>query len=288
MFSFENLNDRVRLHWNARRVFDYNLGKGGRRTFTHPLSLPGSPALTTDRATATPVDHPHHQGLWVGWKKVNGVNFWEQPREGAEPRGYGRVVHQAVVSQETDVSWARLTTENAWTDWESVQHLTETRQATVHAPRDGFMVLDFATTLDPNEGNLTLDLNRGEPGQMGLYYSGVMLRYSDEMSPGKLLDAEGHTEVEEIFGSRSRWCGFSGRHSQDGKVYGITIIDHPENPRHPTTWWTRNLKDFCLLHPSPCYHEPFEVPQGEPLTLRYRLVLHEGPVDPDIVQEAGW
>ena len=56
MFSFENLNDRVRLHWNARRVFDYNLGKGGRRTFTHPLSLPGSPALTTDRATATPVD----------------------------------------------------------------------------------------------------------------------------------------------------------------------------------------------------------------------------------------
>ena len=219
---------------------------------------------------------------------MNGVNFWEQPREGAEPRGYGRVVHQTVVSQETDVSWARLTTENAWTDWKSVQHLTETRQATVHAPRDGFMVLDFATTLDSNEGNLTLDLNRGEPGQMGLYYSGVMLRYSDEMSPGKLLDAEGHTEVEEIFGSRSRWCGFSGRHSQDGKVYGITIIDHPENPRHPTTWWTRNLKDFCLLHPSPCYQEPFEVPQGEPLTLRYRLVLHEGPVDPDIVQEAGW
>ena len=76
--------------------------------------------------------------------------------------------------------------------------------------------------------------------------------------------------------------------TEDGQVYGITMIDHPENPRHPTTWWARNRKDFCLLHPSPCYREPFAVPVGEPLTLQYRIVVHRGHASPDIVEEAGW
>ncbi|MCH7779788.1 MAG: PmoA family protein [Acidobacteria bacterium] len=108
------------------------------------------------------------------------------------------------------------------------------------------------------------------------------------MSPGEFLDADGRGDVDEIFGSTSRWCGFSGRHSEDGQVYGITVIDHPKNPRHPTTWWIRNRKDFCLLQPSPSYHEPFELSPGEPLTLQYRIVLHRGPVSPDIIEEAAW
>ena len=108
------------------------------------------------------------------------------------------------------------------------------------------------------------------------------------MSPGEFLDADGRSDVDEIFGNTSRWCGFSGRHSEDGQVYGITVIDHPQNPRHPTSWWVRNRKDFCLLHPSPCYHEPFELSPGEPLTLQYRIVLHRGPVPPDIIEEAAW
>ena len=66
------------------------------------------------------------------------------------------------------------------------------------------------------------------------------------------------------------------------------MIDHPKNPRHPTTWWIRNRKDFCLLSPSPSYHEPFELSPGEPLTLQYRIVLHRGPVSPDIIEEAAW
>ena len=288
MFSFEPLSDGVRLTWDGRHVLDYNFGTGGRRTFVHPLRLPGGPPLTTDRAAVEPVDHPHHQGLWVGWKKVNDANFWEQPREGEDPAGYGRVVHRKVVAQEAGPEQARLAAESAWIDWRDVEHLVETRETTVHAPGDGLMVLDLATTVDPRGVDLTLDLNRGEPGQMGLFYSGVMLRFNDAMTPGQLLDADGRTEVDDIFGSNSLWCGFSGRHSEDGKTYGVTVIDHPDNPRHPTTWWARNRSNFTLVHPSITYHEPLKVPLGRPLTLRYRLVLHEGPVDPGTVEEAGW
>jgi hypothetical protein len=288
MFSLESTGDGLRLAWDGQLVLQYNFSKGGHRPFVHPLRLPDSPDLTTDRATVVPVDHLHHQGLWVGWKKVNGVNFWEQPQEGADPAGYGRILHQKVVSQDAGDDQARFTTLNSWTDWNDVQHLTETRETTVRAPRDGVMVVDLRTELAPHERDVTLDLLRGEPGGGGLFYSGVAIRYNDAMSPGEFLDADGRSDVDEIFGSTSRWCGCSGRHSEDGQVYGITVIDHPQNPRHPTTWWLRNRKDFCLVQPSPSYHEPFELSSGEPLTLQYRIVVHRGPVSPDVIEEAAW
>ena len=288
MFSLDSVTDGLRLTWDGQLVLEYNFPASGRRTFIHPLRLPDSPALTMNRADVVPVDHPHHQGLWVAWKKVNGVNFWEQPDEGADPTGYGRIVHQEVLAEAAGKEQAQFTTCNAWTDWRDVQHLSETRLTTVHAPRNGIMIVDFHTSLESHEQNATLDLNRGEPGDTGLYYSGLMVRFNDAMTPGEFLDADGRTEVEEIFGNTSRWCGFSGRHSEDGQVYGITMIDHPLNPRHPTTWWARDRKDFSLLHPSPCYHEPFDVSQSGPLILRYRIVLHKGAVSPDVIEEAGW
>lgn len=288
MFSLESTDDGLRLAWDGHPVLQYNFLKGGNRPFVHPLRLPDSPALTTDRATVVPVDHLHHQGLWVGWKKVNGVNFWEQPQEGADPAGYGRILHQTMVTQEASDEHARFTTRNAWTDWNDVQHLTETREITVRAPRDGIMVVDFRTELDAHGREATLDLLRGEPGGPGLFYSGVAIRYNDAMSPGEFLDADGRSDVDEIFGSTSRWCGCSGRHSEDGQVYGITVIDHPQNPRYPTSWWLRNRKDFCLVQPSPSYHEPFDLALGEPLTLQYRIVVHRGAVSPQVIEGAAW
>ena len=72
-----------------------------------------------------PGDHVHHQGLWVAWKKVNEVNFWEQPGPGSDPTGFGKIVHQQIVAQSADADSARLTAENAWIDWQGTTHLTE-------------------------------------------------------------------------------------------------------------------------------------------------------------------
>ena len=71
MFSLESIADGLRLAWDGRLVLEYNFSKGGARTFVHPLRLPDSPVLTMDRAAVAPVDHPHHQGLWVAWTKMN-------------------------------------------------------------------------------------------------------------------------------------------------------------------------------------------------------------------------
>ncbi|MCZ6680884.1 MAG: PmoA family protein [Candidatus Poribacteria bacterium] len=281
MFALDAIDDGLRLAWNGQTLLNYHFQTAGQRTYWHPLRLPDSPPLTMNQ----PDDHVHHQGMWVAWKKVNGVNFWEQPKPGGDPTGFGRVVHQRMRDQSVDTEQAQFTAENAWIDWQDRTHLTETRQTTVFPPQSNHLVIDVSIQFQPHARDVTLDLNRGEPGGGGLFYSGLAIRFDNALTPGRLLDADGRTEPMDIFGQQSRWCGFAGVHAEDGGVYGATIVDHPSNPRHPTTWWVRNRDNYGILHPSPAYDEPFRLGQDDQLGFKYRVILHKGYVEPDLINQ---
>ena len=262
----------LNVAWNGQQVLGYHFPEDGNRPFCHPLNLPGAPSLTMNE----PGDHVHHQGLWVAWKKVNAVNFWEQPAQGADPTGFGKIVHQRIISQSANADRASFATENAWIDWQDITHLTEQREITVHPPTADVMKISVSLTFHPNEREVVLDLRRGEPGADGRYYSGMAIRFDNIITPGKLLDADGRTEPMDIFGKQSRWCSFTSKHPTDNETYGVAIVDHPNNPRYPTTWWVRNRKNYCLIHPSPVYYEPFHLDPDEVLTLQYSVVLYRG------------
>jgi len=215
-------------------------------------------------------------------------NFWEQPASGKANEGYGSIMHQKLVSQSVQPNQAQFSVENAWVDWQGIQHLTETRESTVYAPQEDYLLMDIALAFVPSQQEVKLDLNRGKPGGGGLFYSGLIIRFDNTLAPGQLLDANGHCEPMEIFGQTSRWCGFAGKHKEDGQVYGITLLDYPGNPRHPTPWWVRNGENYALLHPSPCYYEPFHITEGESLSFRYRAVLHKGHVNPELIEQVGF
>ena len=275
MFSLIQTQHSLSIAWNDQQVLGYNFPEDGNRPFCHPLNLPGAPALTMNE----PGDHVHHQGLWVAWKKVNDVNFWEQPAPGSDPTGFGKIIHQRIASLKTDQTTASITSENAWIDWQGETHLTEQRQITVHTPSDNTMQISVSLTLHPNDREVVLDLRRGEPGADGRFYSGMAIRFDNVITPGNLLDADGRTEPMDIFGKQSKWCSFTTQHPDDNETYGVAIVDHPDNPQHPTTWWVRNRQNYCLIHPSPVYYEPFHIASDESLRLQYRVVLYRGQPD---------
>ena len=99
MLTLESIDDGLGLTWKGQTLLNYHFQTGGQRTYWQPLRLPDSPSLTMNQ----PEDHVHHQGMWVAWKKVDGVNFWEQPKPGEDPTGFGRIVHQRCVAQSADV-----------------------------------------------------------------------------------------------------------------------------------------------------------------------------------------
>ena len=58
------------------------------------------PVCTPDGATisiSSPNDHNWHRGLWMTWKYINGVNFWEGPFSGE--RSYAQRVAERLSHQ---------------------------------------------------------------------------------------------------------------------------------------------------------------------------------------------
>ena len=97
------------------------------------------------------------------------------------------------------------------------------------------------------------------------------------------LNSTGQRDAH-AWGRRAAWVDYSGR--SDSTVVGVTLMDHPDNLRHPT--W-RHARDYGPLAANPFGMHDFEnapagrgdfvLPAGATLPLRYRLCLHEGDAD---------
>jgi hypothetical protein len=72
----------------------------------------------------------------------------------------------------------------------------------------------------------------------------------------------------------------------EGKPVGIAILDHPDNPRHPTYW---HVRDYGLMTANPFGVSHFEhnpaldgglvLPNGAELSFKYRILIYEGDAE---------
>jgi hypothetical protein len=93
-------------------------------------------------------------------------------------------------------------------------------------------------------------------------------------SGGTLVNAEGKTKEEGTYGIASPWCDYFG--ARGGDTEGIAILQNPKNPWYPCKWFTR---DYGFFSPTPMYWlegDKMELKKGQPLALRYRVVVHAG------------
>jgi hypothetical protein len=70
----------------------------------------------------------------------------------------------------------------------------------------------------------------------------------------------------------ARWYDYTIRLKDGGKTIGVAVIDHPKNPT--TTW--HNSTRLWMVHPVITADGPFIIPHGQTLSLRYRVVTHDG------------
>ena len=80
--------------------------------------------------------------------------------------------------------------------------------------------------------------------------------------------------------TRPRWVDLSGE--VDGKVGGLTILDHPANFRFPQP--VRLHPNMPYLSFAPEVLGEFEIVPGEKYVSRYRLIAHDGPPDPKLIE----
>jgi len=253
----------TRFHLDPRRPYFFPVrgprGEHMTRRFPMEAGVPGEAA-----------DHPHHQGLWLAHGDVNGHDFWHG---GATPPQRRLQALTADASgplfggftarfELLDPAGASLGTEvQRWRFWSLGQDRLLEVAAEFGAGRAG---LSFG---DTKEGFFGI---RTHPA----------LRLNGEAATATLLDSAGRRDGD-IWGQRAAWVDASG--VVDARPAGVTLFDHPDNPRHPT-WW--HARDYGLLAANPFGVHDFErKPAGtgdfhvaplDSVQFRWAVLLHDG------------
>jgi hypothetical protein len=264
---------------DGRPFTTYHFATGDDAQFARPYLYPvlaadGTP-LTSDQAKGG--DHPHHRSFYVAHGDVNGADHWSLMLGAKQPRQ--RHVKFDKVDGDTIVE--RL-------EWESADRasvlLNETRTLRFFTFNDhaagGSRGVDLTIALTPaSETPVTL----GDTKEAGLCSVRVVPSISDDAtlinSAGQ--GGKGKKGEEATWGKAAAWCDISG--TIDGKAYGIAMLDHPTNPRHPTRW---HVRQYGLLSANMWGLSAFDkaapgtgamtLKPGTTTTFRYRVVFHPG------------
>lgn len=239
-----------------------------------PVYTPSGGLITEYR----PADHQWHTGLYFGWVHVDDANLWGGPWYLPELEKYEYVDHSHGVQRHdeflelsADASAATARERLTWLDADDEPLARECRTYTFGRRGEAGYAWRVVTQIEPARERLTLGASRKS------YYSGFELRMGPPFADAQHRSSEGTEGHEQIMGQAARWVSAAG--ASGGMV---VMMDHPANPRHPVTWFTRkNLLGAGLL-----MEGDLEIKAGDGLTLVYGLDIYDEARSPEDIETA--
>lgn len=247
----------------------WHFGDDYPRPHFFPLIGPAGVPLTRMGHPGAP-NHDHHQSVWFAHHQVLGVSFWSNNSPA--------VIRQQhwLAYQDSDEE-ALMAMELRWYDGHDPKELLQQEMVAVVRPGPrGETFLELQSTFRPTAQSL--EFRKTNFGFLAVRVAKSIAAY---FGGGKLTDSEGRINEPAIFGKKAKWMDYSGpvKVGENGESIwnGITFIDHPENPGHPTHW---HVREDGWMGASACLAGPLVTTREAPLRLRYLLHLHDGPVKP--------
>lgn len=255
-------------------VWQFNYGAENSKPYFHPIALTDGTVLTC----LGPTDHPWHHALWFSWKMLNGVNYWEEDRKTGQSDGRTEVQHADVALHHNYSATLRLSLTYHPVNGAAV--LTEERTIVVSRPdADGRYRLDWRATFTAAQQDVLLQGRTAGGG-----YAGLSVRISQNSRDWQLIDSEGREDApaggtaKNTHGQKAAWADFSLTDTASGATGGIAIFQHPSSFRYPT-YWHNIINDkamFGYFSPAPLWAEPYTLPAGQTLSVRYHVLVHSG------------
>jgi hypothetical protein len=242
-------------------------GTGMTRRFPMEKALPGESN-----------DHVHHRSVFWGHRHVkcgkDGSihDFW-----GENSKSGKQIATEVECGKDGSIH-----ANNKWVSKAGQIIATDNRVISFSSGKNGRNI-DYVITIKASEGDIILMDDKD---------AGMGFRVPDTMcvSPhgtakvkaeGYMLNSEGVTGAN-CWGKRAKWIDYSGL--VEGKILGIAMFDHPDNPRHPTGWHARSY-GLCSANIFGKRH--FEklpdknagnylLKKGQSITFKYRLYWHAG------------
>ncbi len=243
-------------------------------------------------------DHPHHNGIWLNYESVNGLDFWNNSTAIAVDKRsqYGTIKHQRVISKNTGRNNASLTIAAMWIRPDNKVLLNEETTFNFTVSGSNF-IIDRRTTLtatdipvvfkDVKDGMLAirvareLEMPSKEPATF-VDDKGNVTKVSPSGTgdvTGMYMNSNG-VKGDSVWSTKGKWCILTGQ--KQGKEITIAMIDHPSNVGYPTYWHARGYGLFALnplgrkVFSNGAEELNFTLKPRQSTTFRYRMIIHSG------------
>lgn len=232
------------------------IAKAHFRPYLHPIVAPDGKGVLTQYS---PGHHKHQTGLYWGFTRVNGRDYFHNPQG-----DYWRRVSARVL----EASGPRV-------KWETVYNLlnesgrpilTETQQWVMRQEKGRYLLeLEWR-----GEAKTDVTISKYD-------YGGLFLRMPWQPGiKGEVVNAI-RQRNEQAEGQRAIWVDVGMQVEGRQDLAHITIFDHPANKGFPQPW---RVDGQLGVGPSRARTGDWKISQGETEVIRHQLVVHTGELQP--------
>ncbi|HTI49877.1 MAG TPA: PmoA family protein [Planctomycetaceae bacterium] len=265
----EKKGDAIVVTIDGKEFTTYNTAKTQPKPYFWPVVTADGANIV--RSLEKPEDHPHHKGIWCSIDEVNGIKFWAEK---------GKIVNVSAEVVAEAGKPPRIHAVNHWVNADGSPVLRETIDVTFFPNR--LMIYDAQFTAVDKP----VTFHDTKEGMFGIRMANPLR----ERVGGRIVNAEGLKGMKECWGKESKWVDYVGE--MDGKTYGVTIFDGPNNVRKSRY----HVRDYGLFSLSPFGQkaytndmlpaDPLTLEPGKSIRLRYGLYVHNGDTTEGHVVEA--
>jgi hypothetical protein len=240
-----------------------------RSDYIHPLFGLQGEMLTRD----WPLDgEPHHRGIWWAWPEVR----WgrQQGDLYALQRIFARPTGKVGLTSGKD--YAQIDAENRWM-WEDKKPIVlENATIRVYPSQEDTRIVDITIRLTALEDSISIATR--QTSSYGCF--NIRMQSPEGQSLTYHTDSAGTTP-------RRSWSDLSGTFRGAAAPSGLSILQYAGNPEYPGPWV--EYPNLAWVQPAfPQHGHRYSLVKGEPLILRYRLVIHNGGKPDESMSEAWW
>lgn len=268
-------NGRIVVNYSGFLQTIYHYGRENFKPRFYPITAPcarmgaidGDETVYQKSITDdSPPDHIWHRSLWYACGDLNGVDFY------LENGGEGRIVHGGFSDVFSGPLFGGFLEKLSWVAPDGRELVDDQRSFTMYRVKGQLRVFDLEAAFTALDEPVTF----GQTNENAL----PLIRVADvidEWDGGTLTLADGTTGGKDCFGKRSPWADCSGplvRRGSEPEVYGIAMLDHPSNRKHPNAWFARSYGPFGTN--LPFFDGPLTLEPGETWRMKHRIILHAG------------
>jgi hypothetical protein len=222
------------------------------RPFLHPIVAPDGKGLLTEYS---PGHHEHQTGLYWGFTRVNGRDYFHHPESDYWQRASASVLQ----ATGEEVMWQTVYN---MLDERGHTILTETQRWSMRE-QDGKYLLDLEWN-----GTAKADVTIGEYD-----YGGLFLRMPwREGIRGQAINAARQVNAQ-AEGQRADWVDVAMQVEGREDLAHIAIFDHPSNAGYPQAW---RVDGQLGIGPARARLGDWKIEKGKTETIRHQIVAYTG------------